>query len=54
MVQKIVERKKVGKTEQFKIIEVGEDLDVEDARWIRKDDFRNPEIISLRAQKKKN
>ena len=54
IVQKIVKRKKVGKTEQFKIIEVGEDLDVKDARWIRKDDFRNPEIISLRAQKKKN
>ena len=52
--QKIVEQKKVGRTNQFKIIKGSEDLDVEDARSISKDDFRNPEIISLQAQKKKN
>jgi len=50
MVKRIVERKKFGKTVKFRVLEVGKDLDVADARWITKDEFRNPELISLRSE----
>jgi hypothetical protein len=49
MVKRVVERKKVGKTEKFRVLEVGKDLDIADARWIKLDEFRNPEVISLRS-----
>ena len=49
MVKRVVERKKVGKTETFRVLEVGKDLDIADARWIKLDEFRNPEVISLRS-----
>jgi hypothetical protein len=48
-VKRVVERKKVGKTEKFRVLEVGKDLDIADARWIKLDEFRNPEVISLRS-----
>jgi hypothetical protein len=50
LVKRIIERKKVGKTEKFRVLEAGKDLDVADARWIAKDDFRNPELISIRSE----
>jgi hypothetical protein len=49
MVKRVVERKKVGKIEKFRVLEVGKDLDIADARWIKLDEFRNPEVISLRS-----
>ena len=49
MVKRVVERKKVGKTEKFRVLKVGKDLDIADARWIKLDEFRNPEVISLRS-----
>jgi hypothetical protein len=51
LVAEVVEQKQQGKKTLYRVVEEGEDLDVEDARWIQRKDFRNPEIIDLRKVK---
>ncbi|MBS1659382.1 MAG: DDE-type integrase/transposase/recombinase [Bacteroidetes bacterium] len=48
MVIKILETKTEGKTQKFKVFVAGDDKHVDDARWIKEADFRNPEIIRYR------
>jgi hypothetical protein len=49
LVARVLDTKMRGKTTLYKVLESGVDLDLTDARWISRSEFRNPEIIDLRS-----